>query len=60
MMMKPIHSVSIKFSDGTTRDIIVDAGEGYYKEERLPGDLLDHSVYIVNGLVRDTPKIGFE
>ena len=66
MTMKSVRSVSIKFSDGTTRDIICEPFntahdvEGFYKEESLPGDLLDHSIYIVNGKFRDTPKIGFD
>lgn len=59
-MMKSIRSVKISFTDGTTRDIFVEGNstEGFYKEETIARDkLTDHTVYIVNGRIRDTPAL---
>jgi hypothetical protein len=62
VMMKPIRSVLIKFMDGTTREIILtaDTDEGFYKSESIGKLLQDHTVYVVNGSVRDSPAFGLD
>lgn len=59
--IRPIKHVQITFMDGTSRDILVDnsGSEGFYKEEHISLDLKDHTVYIVNGKVRDSPTLEF-
>ncbi len=59
VVQKSVRSIKITFDDGSVRDIFVqgEATEGYYKSESLGASMDDHSVYIVNGLVRDTPTI---
>lgn len=60
-MMKQVLSVTIKFTDGSSRSVFVEQGEGFYKEEHLERlSVTDHTVYIVNGRVRDTPKLELE
>lgn len=56
--VRPIKQVHISFKDGTSRDILVneEGSEGFYKEEHITDSLKDHTVYIVNGKVRDSPK----
>lgn len=62
--MKSVKSIRITFADGSSREVITqsDTDEAFYKSESLPGDLLDHYVYVVgkNVLVRDTPKFGLD
>lgn len=64
--MRPIESVKIKFKDGTTRDIFlrdIVEDEGYYKQEELKSPsvtLMEHSIYIVNGVIRDSPAFGLD
>lgn len=59
MTVTPVSSVLIKFSDGSSRLILVqEEGTGIYKNEIFKGTntgFEEHIVTIINGKVRDTP-----
>lgn len=60
-----VASVTIKFSDGSTKFIIAPEGQGTYTESRFTGQkksFTTQEVFIADGLIRDTSaqvKIGF-
>lgn len=56
--VRAIKQVHITFTDGTSRDILVNeiGSEGFYKEEHITNSLRDHTVYIVNGKIIDSPS----